>query len=303
MSEALTPHLSRLEYVKGYLHYLQQEEANINFNYEANTTFQSTGQTLGTALDQSQSVLGLPGKQLQSMTALKYKDVVQDSTTAVASLSQEELAFAYSAADILIPDIKQNFMRNGIKMETILFKGYIAGQLAEAKRTQNIAPFVSGSAAPAPGGAQPGAANTANAQHQYMNNNGALAGDQGFFSNLRKDPRFTALFEALDAGQQAFINFIKNNPGRILVAIWILIGREYGFLNSAKSGLQTIKQVANYFGFKNEALWLEWWTNVIDFGNNPAVATLFAAVILAGPVLLFSTKLFISDIKPVVDVS
>ncbi len=278
MSEALTPHLSRLEYVKGYLHYLQQEEANINFNYEANTTFQSTGQTLGTALDESKSVLGLPARQLQSMTALKYKDVVQDSTTAVASLSQEELAFAYSAADILIPDIKQNFNRNGIKMETILFKGYIAGQLAEAKRTQNIAPFVSGSNAPGPGGTP-----ASNPAHQYMNNNGALAGDQGFFSNLRNDPRYKSLFEALDAGQQAFINWIKNNPGRILSVLFVLIGREFGFLNTVKSGLQLIKKVAAYFGKKNDAEWLDWWTSVVDQANNPAVAAFIASCILAGP--------------------
>jgi len=147
MSEALTPHLTRLQYVRGYLNALQEEQNNINYNFEANETYQMSGETLGDALDQSKTMLGLPARQLQPMVALKYKPVVRDSTTASLSLSQEELAFAYSAADMLIPVIRYNYPQ---MMETMLFKGFIAGQLAQAKRNQNVPPFPGRGNAPPP---------------------------------------------------------------------------------------------------------------------------------------------------------
>ena len=147
MSEALTPHLTRLQYVRGYLNALQQEQNNINYNFEANETYQISGETLGDALDQSKTMLNLPARQLQPMVALKYKPVVRDSTTASLSLSQEELAFAYSAADVLIPVIRYNYPQ---LMETMLFKGFIAGQLAQSKRNQNVPPFPGRGNAPPP---------------------------------------------------------------------------------------------------------------------------------------------------------
>jgi len=148
MAEELTPHLTRLQYVRGYLNSLQAEQANIDFNYEANTTFQLTGETLGTAFQESQSIQHLAHRQMQPLTALKYKDVVQDSTTATVSLSKEELAFAYTAADLLVPVIKQTYNRDGIKMPTMLFKGFIAEQLSKARMSASIPDYVDPSSTP-----------------------------------------------------------------------------------------------------------------------------------------------------------
>lgn len=148
MAEELTPHLTRLQYVRGYLNSLQAEQANIDFNYEANTTFQLTGETLGTAFQESQSIQHLAHRQMQPLTALKYKDVVQDSTTATVSLSKEELAFAYTAADLLVPVIKQTYNRDGIKMPTMLFKGFIAEQLSKARMSEGVPAYIDPSATP-----------------------------------------------------------------------------------------------------------------------------------------------------------
>lgn len=148
MSEALSPHLTRLQYVRGYLNALQAEQDNINYNFEANQTYQSSGETLGTALDQSKTLVGLPSRQLQPMVALKWKPYIRDSTTAVLSLSQEELAFAYSAFDLLIQAFRDEYP-SAKQIETMMFKGFIAGQLQKAKTIK--APEVGRSAAPQAG--------------------------------------------------------------------------------------------------------------------------------------------------------
>ena len=148
MSEALSPHLTRLQYVRGYLNALQAEQDNINYNFEANQTYQSSGETLGTALDQSKTLVGLPARQLQPMVALKWKPYVRDSTTAALSLSQEELAFAYSAFDLLIQAFRDEYPK-AKQIETMMFKGFIAGQLQKAKTIK--APEVGRSAAPQAG--------------------------------------------------------------------------------------------------------------------------------------------------------
>ena len=135
MSEALTPHLTRLQYVRGYLNSLQDEQNNINYNFEANQTFQSSGETLGMALDESRTLSGVPTRQLQPMVALKWKPYVHNSITASLSLSHEELAFAYSAFDLLIPALRKEYPDQTM-IEAIMFKGFISGQLQKAKTLQ-----------------------------------------------------------------------------------------------------------------------------------------------------------------------
>ena len=135
MSEALTPHLTRLQYVRGYLNSLQDEQNNINYNFEANQTFQSSGETLGMALDESRTLSGVPTRQLQPMVALKWKPYVHNSITASLSLSHEELAFAYSAFDLLIPALRKEYPDQAM-IEAIMFKGFISGQLQKAKTLQ-----------------------------------------------------------------------------------------------------------------------------------------------------------------------
>lgn len=135
MSEALTPHLTRLQYVRGYLNSLQDEQNNINYNFEANQTFQSSGETLGMALDESRTLSGVPTRQLQPMVALKWKPYVHNSITASLSLTHEELAFAYSAFDLLIPALRKEYPDQTM-IEAIMFKGFISGQLQKAKTLQ-----------------------------------------------------------------------------------------------------------------------------------------------------------------------
>lgn len=135
MSEALTPHLTRLQYVRGYLNSLQDEQNNINYNFEANQTYQSSGETLGMALDESRTLSNVPTRQLQPMVGLKWKPYVHNSVTASLSLSHEELAFAYSAFDLLIPALRKEYP-NQAMIEPIMFKGFISGQLQKAKTLQ-----------------------------------------------------------------------------------------------------------------------------------------------------------------------
>ena len=92
---------------------------------------------------------------------------MHNSITASLSLSHEELAFAYSAFDLLIPALRKEYP-NQAMIEPIMFKGFISGQLQKAKTLQ---PFEgSRSAAPQvqypPG--QEGANNTGPVQNDPL---------------------------------------------------------------------------------------------------------------------------------------
>ena len=138
MAEALTPHLSRRQYIRGYLNALKQEQRNIDFNFDANARFAQNGETLGTTLDESQTLLGLPKATLLPTTALKYRGIVQDPTTALKSLTLEELAFAAAGSDKLISIIKDTYP---VPMPTMLFPGFLKDELLAAKQAQNIPGF------------------------------------------------------------------------------------------------------------------------------------------------------------------
>ncbi len=139
MSEALTPHLTREQYIRGYIDALRMEEQNINYNYEANDRYGKTGETLGVALDESQTVLGLPKATLLPATAVKFKGEIDNPFAALKGLNTEELAFANAAAEQLKPIMKDNF---GSPMQAFLFRGFLQQELRNAKAEQNIAPYV-----------------------------------------------------------------------------------------------------------------------------------------------------------------
>ena len=139
MAEALTPHLNRRQYIRGYLNALKQEQQNIDFNFDANARFAQNGETLGTTLDESQTLLGLPKATLLPTTALKYRGIVQDPTTALKSLTLEELAFAAAGSDKLISIIKDTYP---VPMPTMLFPGFLKDELQAAKQAQNIPGFI-----------------------------------------------------------------------------------------------------------------------------------------------------------------
>ncbi len=139
MSEALTPHLTREQYIRGYIDALRMEEQNINYNYEANDRYGKTGETLGVALDESQTVLGLPKATLLPATAVKFKDEIDNPFAALKGLNTEELAFANAAAEQLKPIMKDNF---GTPMQAFLFRGFLQQELLNAKAERNVAPYI-----------------------------------------------------------------------------------------------------------------------------------------------------------------
>ena len=136
--EGLTPHLTRRQYIRGYMNALKQEQRNIDFNYDANNNFAKNGETLGVALDESETLLGVPKATLLPQTALKYRKFVRDPTTALKSLSLEELAFAAAGADQLKEIMTATAQ---VPMETMLFPGFIRDELSAAKGLKGIEPF------------------------------------------------------------------------------------------------------------------------------------------------------------------
>lgn len=139
MGEALTPHLTREQYIRGYIDALRLEEQNINYNYEANDQYGKTGETLGVALDASETVLGLPKATLLPATAVKFKDEIDNPFAALKGLNTEELAFANAAAEQLKPIMKDNF---GSPMQAFLFRGFLKQELVNAKAERNVAPYI-----------------------------------------------------------------------------------------------------------------------------------------------------------------
>ena len=90
----------------------------------------------------------MPLKQLQPLTALKYRPVFRSQNEAMQgamSLSKEELAFAYAGADMLLPVIADNYPKF---MEVLNFKGFIQGQLELAERQRTEVPRMNRSSAP-----------------------------------------------------------------------------------------------------------------------------------------------------------
>ncbi len=195
MSEALTPHLTRLQYVRGYLNSLQDEQNNINYNFEANQTYQSSGETLGMALDESRTLSNVPTRQLQPMVGLKWKPYVHNSVTASLSLSHEELAFAYSAFDLLIPALRKEYP-NQAMIEPIMFKGFISGQLQKAKTLQ---PY-DGSRSAAPEVQYP--------PGQLGNNNiGTQTHDNEWLRQAETDNKATQADEVKESGRDSLPGF------------------------------------------------------------------------------------------------
>ena len=149
MSEALTPHLSREQYIKRYIQALQAEEANINFNFAANQQFQVNGETLGSIADQSRTLVNIPMAQLRPQVARMFQGIVLNAEAAVSILTDEEVRFAYQAAPQLIDLIRKSYPQ--IPIETMMFKPLVRDLLAQASQRRQLPPRADDPEAP-PGG-------------------------------------------------------------------------------------------------------------------------------------------------------
>lgn len=149
MSEALTPHLSREQYIKRYIQALQAEEANINFNFAANQQFQVNGQTLGSIADQSRTLVNIPMAQLRPQVARMFQGIVLNAEAAVSILTDEEVRFAYQASAQLIDLIRKSYPQ--IPIETMMLKPLVRDLLARANQRAQLPPRADDPEAP-PGG-------------------------------------------------------------------------------------------------------------------------------------------------------
>jgi hypothetical protein len=130
MSEALTPHLSREEYIKRYIQSLQAEEANINFNFAANQQFENNGETLGVIADQSRTLVNVPMAQLKPQVARMFQGVILNPEAGVAVLTDDEVRFAYQAYPQIVDLIRKSYPRTPI--ESLMLKPIVRDLLAQA---------------------------------------------------------------------------------------------------------------------------------------------------------------------------
>lgn len=130
MSEALTPHLSREQYIKRYIESLQAEEANINFNFAANQQFQANGETLGTIADQSRTLIGIPMAQLRPQVARKFQGIILNSEAGVSILTDDEVRFAYQASPQIIDLIRKSYPQ--IPIPTLMLKPIVRDLLQQS---------------------------------------------------------------------------------------------------------------------------------------------------------------------------
>lgn len=148
MSEALTPHLSREEYVRLYIQNIQAEEANAAFNFAANQQYQANGETLGQLADQSKTLTGVPIAQLRAQVAQRLRGVVLNSDAAVGMLSDDELRFASTAMAQIINVIERTYQ---VPLETLMLK-----QIVQALIRQNPPQYNRANDPQALGGNPPG---------------------------------------------------------------------------------------------------------------------------------------------------
>ena len=130
MSEALTPHLSREQYIKRYIQSLQAEEANINFNFAANQQFQANGETLGTIADQSRTLINIPMAQLRPQVARMFQGIILNSEAGTSILTDDEIRFAYQASPQIIDLIRKSYPQ--IPIPTLMLKPIVKDLLQQS---------------------------------------------------------------------------------------------------------------------------------------------------------------------------
>ena len=162
MSEALTPHLTREQYKRGYLLNMGKEIANEAYNLQAVETYLSQGESAADAINDSATLTqGIPLATLKAINAVKYRETVENSTAAVQPMGLKEQQFLYAAADGL-NNLLKSMMQNGRKVPQYLFRQVVNDVMTQASgiRPTAIDPLiqVAGVDAPAEQMAADGAA-------------------------------------------------------------------------------------------------------------------------------------------------
>ena len=132
MSEALTPHLTREQYKKGYLLNMGKEIANEAYNLQAVETYLSQGESAADAINDSATLTqGIPLATLKAINAVKYRETVENSTAAVQPMGLKEQQFLYAAADGL-NNLLKSMMQNGRKVPQYLFRQVVNDVMTQA---------------------------------------------------------------------------------------------------------------------------------------------------------------------------
>jgi len=139
MSEALTPHLSREQYRRGYLLNMGKKISNEAYNLSAVETYLSQGESAADAINDSATLTqGIPLATLKAINAVKYREVVENSTAAVQPLALREQQFIYAGSDGLT-SLLRSMMQNGKKVPQYLFRQIINDVMSQASGTRPTA--------------------------------------------------------------------------------------------------------------------------------------------------------------------
>ncbi len=93
MAEYLSPILTRQQYVSQYMDNLRKEQANIDYNYQANQTYDATGETVMQASTTSPTIGFQNQEQAKQLLQMKLRPYVFPLGDFVRSLPQQLLQF------------------------------------------------------------------------------------------------------------------------------------------------------------------------------------------------------------------
>lgn len=93
MAEYLSPILTRQEYVSQYMDNLRKEQANIDYNYQANQAYDATGETVMQASTTSPTIGFQNQEQAKQLLQMKLRPYVFPLGDFVRSLPQQLLQF------------------------------------------------------------------------------------------------------------------------------------------------------------------------------------------------------------------
>jgi len=136
MSEALTPKLTREQYRIGYLNNMGKEIANEAYNLAAVASYLTDGESVGDAINQSATLTqGIPLATLKAVNAVKFRQLVENSTAAVQPLNMKEQQFIYTYSDAINQMIRSGYRtsdRGGGRISAQLFRQIVSDMMRGA---------------------------------------------------------------------------------------------------------------------------------------------------------------------------
>lgn len=136
MSEALTPKLTREQYRIGYLNNMGKEISNEAYNLAAVASYLTDGESVGDAINQSATLTqGIPLATLKAVNAVKFRQLVENSSAAVQPLNMKEQQFIYTYSDAINQMIRSGYRtsdRGGGRISAQLFRQIVSDMMRGA---------------------------------------------------------------------------------------------------------------------------------------------------------------------------